>query len=160
MIGTKETCYELLDMLFGEEGFYAAHPNKKILAKRRIELVNVLQELGLFCFYDGYNLDAAFSYRGNTFVINMSDPRELGFYAEIASFDYDDEDDKDQLHEIFNDINSSHFLTSIYEIEGSIVVSSCQYVGDRKIAPDEVAFILQTMDDTVREFYDVVKKSK
>ncbi len=160
MIGTKETCYELLDMLFREEGFCAAHPNKKILAKRRIELVNVLQELGLFCFYDGYNLDAAFSYRGNTFVINISDTRQLGFYAEIASFDYDDEDDKDQLHEIFNDINSSHFLTSIYEIEGSIVVSSCQYVGDRKIAPDEVAFILQTMDDTVREFYDVVKKSK
>ena len=160
MIGTKETCYELLDMLFREEGFCAVHPKKKILAKRRIELVNVLQELGLFCFYDGYNLDAAFSYRGNTFVINMSDPCQLGFYAEIASFDYDDEDDKDQLHEIFNDINSSHFLTSIYEIEGSIVVSSCQYVGDRKIAPDEVAFILQTMDDTVREFYDVVKKSK
>lgn len=155
IMGTKESYDELLQMYYRKAEYYSSEIS---MAERRVELINVLKDLGLFCFYhDCYDVPAV-TYRGHTFVFDMVEPFQLGFYADIASFDKDDDDIKSELHAAFNDINWTQFLAYVYEVDGIVVISSSQYVGKRKINHDEVVFMLQSMDEALREFHKQVER--
>ena len=78
------------------------------------------------------------------------EPFQLGSYADIATFDKDD-DDRSELHAAFNNMNWTQFLAYVYEVDGIVVISSSQYVGTRKINQDEVIFMLQSMNEKRRE---------
>ena len=152
-MGTKETYDELLQMFYRDAECYSSEIS---LTKRRVELINVLKDLGLFCFYhDCYDVPAV-TYRGHTFVFDMVEPFQLGFYADIATFDKDDDDVISELHAAFNNINWTQFLAYVYEVDGFVVISSSQYVGTRKINKDEVVFMLQSMDEALRKFHKKV----
>ena len=156
-MGTNETYDKLLKLIYRDADCFGEDIP---MTKRKLELVKVLQGLGLFCFYDHQYFAPAVSYRGHKFVFDMVEPHQLGFYADIASFDMDDYDVKCELYDTFNNINWSQFLAYIYEVEGNIVVSSSQYIGKRAICSEEVAYILQAMDELLRKFHKVVKKNE
>lgn len=152
-MGNKETYDELLQWFYRDAEYYSSEIN---MTKRRLELVKALKDLGLFCFYHDRCYEPAVIYRGHTFVFDMVEPFQLGFYADIATFDKDDDDVRSELHAAFNDINWTQFLAYVYEVDGIVVISSSQYVGTRKINQDEVVFMLQTMDEALREFHKKV----
>lgn len=156
-MGTKETYDELLQKLYRDAECYSIETS---MTKRRVELINVLKELGLFCFYHDCYLEPAVTYRGHTFVFDMVEPFQLGFYADIATFDKDDDDVRSELHAAFNNINWTQFLAYVYEVDGIVVISSSQYVGTRKINQDEVVFMLQSMDEALREFHKKVRRDE
>ena len=135
---TNETHDKLLKMIYRDADCFGEDIR---MIKRKLELVKVLQGLGLFCFYDHQNFAPAVSYRGHKFVFDMVEPHQLGFYADIASFDMDDYDVRSELHAAFNNMNWTQFLAYVYEVDGIVVISSSQYVGTRKINQDEVAFM-------------------
>lgn len=83
-MGTKETYDELLQMFYRDAECYSSELS---MTKRRVELINVLKNLGLFCFYHDYYHEPAVTYRGHTFVFDIVEPFQLGFYADIATFD-------------------------------------------------------------------------
>lgn len=156
-MGTKESYRELLERIHMDAEYYSS---KISMTERRIELVKVLKELGLFCFYHDYYQEPAVTYRGHTYVFDMVEPFQLGFYADIATFDKDDDDLKSELHTVFNDINWTQFLAYLYEVDGNVVISSSQYVGKRKICQEEVVFMLKTMDSALRKFHTKVRSNE
>jgi len=154
---TNETHDKLLKMIYRDADCFGEDIR---MIKRKLELVKVLQGLGLFCFYDHQNFAPAVSYRGHKFVFDMVEPHQLGFYADIASFDMDDYDVRSELHAAFNNMNWTQFLAYVYEVDGIVVISSSQYVGTRKINQEEVVFMLQSMDEALREFHKKVGRDE
>ena len=154
---TNETYDKLLKLIYRDADCFGEDIR---MIKRKLELVKVLQGLGLFCFYDHQNFAPAVSYRGHKFVFDMVEPHQLGFYADIASFDMDDYDVRSELHAAFNNMNWTQFLAYVYEVDGIVVISSSQYVGTRKINQEEVVFMLQSMDEALREFHKKVGRDE
>jgi hypothetical protein len=157
IMGTKETYDELLQWFYSDAEYYSSEIN---MTKRRLELVKALKDLGLFCFYHDRYYEPAVTYRGHTFVFDMVEPFQLGFYADIATFDKDDYDVGSELHAAFNNMNWTQFLAYVYEVDGIVVISSSQYVGTRKINQEEVVFMLQSMDEALREFHKKVGRDE
>lgn len=157
-MGTKETCERLLKQLYEKADKYANLPNEFKTIRRQVELVNILKSLGLFSFYYEDACAPAVSYRGHIYVFDILEPYHLSFYVDAASFDDDDDEVRQEMYALFNEVNWSYFSISAYEVNGSVVLISAQYVGERNIFSDEVMFMLKTMDHTLREFQDSVMK--
>ncbi len=158
-MSTKKTCDNLLIRLYDEARRYQRDPDTVRLIARHIELINVLKGLGLFCFDGLGDLTPAVLYRGHKYVFDMIEPYQLAFYVDIATFDEENDDVKESLHYCFNDVCWTEFMMSIYHVEGYVVLSSSQYVGERRILMDEVLFMLKSMDSVLRRFHKIIKQS-
>ena len=77
-MGTKETYDKLLKLIYRDADCFGEDIP---MTKRKLELVKVLQGLGLFCFYDHQYFAPAVSYRGHKFVFDMVEPHQLGSLA-------------------------------------------------------------------------------
>lgn len=152
-MGTKETCDKTLKLLYERAKRYADEHDEVKLISRQVELVNVLKSLGIFCFYSAEYEAPAFIYRGHEYKFDMAAANQLSLYTEIAEFDEDDYDVKCELYDYINVGNWTQFMMSLYICEEAVVLSSSQYVGKRMIDPEEVVFMLKSMDENLRDLH-------
>ena len=160
MMGTKETSEKLLASLYERAKRDAGCPNNFKTTLRCVELLRILQGLGVFCFIGDDGTTPAVSYRGRTYFFDMVDPYHLGFYMDIATFNDDDDDARWEMYTIFNEVNWTSYLMHAYEVSGQVVLSSSQYIGERKIFCDEVVHMMKAMDETAGEFHRMIKRNE
>ena len=159
-MGTKETSEKLLDMLHKRAEREAMCPNDFKTTLRLIELVKILQSLGAFCFVNDDGTTPALSFRGYTYVFDMVEPHHLGFYMDVASFDDDDDLARGEMYALFNQLNWTSFLINAYEVNGQVVISSSQYVGERKIFFFFFLYMMKAMEEAATDIQRMIKRNE
>lgn len=154
---TKQSYDYLLQKLYNEGRKVVIQSPEWRLVCRKTELSELLNGLGLFPYFDDDADSEAVNYRNHTYVYDMVEACQMSFYTVIASLNDRHLETIGALSEVFNEMNASEFLMSIYEVDGDIVLTSSQYLGERELLPDEVTFMLKSMDDVIRRFHRKVK---
>lgn len=158
-MGTKNEFVELQELLKDEVRSHPFLSREWKESDRKLRLSEILNDLGFLPEYEGEYDAMAVEYRNRRYVCDVIRVDILSIFSVVAQFDEDDLDEEEILAimDAVQDANVCEVMTKVYACGGEIFVSSEQFLGNRNIGEDEVAFLIKCMDEAARKFCRSVK---
>lgn len=158
-MGTKNEFIELQELLKIDVCSHPFLSREWKESDRKFKLSEILNDLGFLPEYDEEYDAIAVEYRNHRYVCDVIKVNILSIFSVIAQFDEDNLDEEEILAimDAVQDANVCEVMAKVYVCGGEIFVSSEQFLGNRDIGEDEVAFLIKCMDEAARKFCRSVK---